>query len=353
LSAHLLVGPLILVRFDALPVLAPLANVIAAPLVVGATTLGGLGALSGLDWLIDLGAGLAGMVLAVARTAVGWPQMGWLGLVASAGGLVMVVRLVRARSVVLLCGAVGLVVVLVVPGTPPPPPAAVFLDVGQGDATLLLTETAVVLIDGGPDELTLFRALQRYHIDHVDLLVVTHAHADHIDGLKAVLGRIPVGAVWQAIAPHETESSSWFLGELARLGIPSWVPVAGATVQLGSVRLDVLGPKRRYAGTNDQSIVLLVTTPVGRLLLAGDAEAIAQQDLGLIVPDVLKVPHHGSDSSDLSWLATNSGELAVVSVGPDNDYGHPSPEVIDTLAGAGAQIHRTDLDGDLVLDLDP
>lgn len=353
LSANLLVGPLILARFDAVPVLAPLANVIAAPLVVSATTLGGLGALSGWNWLIGLGASLAGLVLGVARTAVGWPQMGWLGLLASAGGLVLVVRSVRARTGLLLGVALALVAVLVIPGSSPQPPAVVFLDVGQGDATLLLTEQAVVLIDGGPDELALFRALQRYHIDRVDLLVVTHAHADHIDGLRAVLGRMPVGAVWQALAPHETESSGWFMGEIARLGIPSSVPVSGMAVELGSVRLEVLAPKRRYAGTNDQSIVLLASTPAGRLLLTGDVEAVAQEDLGAILPDVLKVPHHGSDTSDLSWLARNSGELAVVSVGTDNDYGHPSQAVIDTLESAGAGIHRTDKDGDLVLDLDP
>ncbi len=353
LSAHLLVGPLILARFDALPVLAPLANVIAAPLVVIATTVGGLGALSGWDWLIGLGASVAGLVLGVARTAVGWPQMGWLGLLVSAAGLVLMVRSVRARTGLLLGLAMGLVVVLVIPGRPPAPPAAVFLDVGQGDASLLLTETAVVLIDGGPDELALFRALQRYHIDRIDLLVVTHAHADHIDGLKAVLGRMPVGAVWQALAPHQTESGEWFVDEIDRLRIPSSVPASGMAVQLGSVRLEVLAPKRRYAGTNDQSVVLQAVTPAGRLLLTGDIEAIAQQDLGVIAPDVLKVPHHGSDTSDLSWLARNSGELAVVSVGTGNDYGHPSQAVLDTLEAAGATIHRTDLDGDLVFDLDP
>jgi competence protein ComEC len=262
------------------------------------------------------------------------------------------VRSVRARTVLLLGAAMALVVVLVIPGRPPQPPAAVFLDVGQGDASLLLTETAVVLIDGGPDELALFRALQRYHIDRIDLLVVTHAHADHIDGLKAVLGRMPVGAVWQALEPHQTESGEWFVGEIGRLRIPSLVPVSGTAVQLGSVRLEVLAPKRRYAGTNDQSVVLLAVTPAGRLLLTGDIEAVAQQDLGVIAPDVLKVPHHGSDTSDLSWLASNSGELAVVSVGTDNDYGHPSQAVIETLEAAGATIHRTDQDGDLVLDLD-
>lgn len=349
LSAQLAVAPILLWRFDSVPALAPLTNLVAAPLVAVSTMVGGVGAITGWDWLVGLGAVPARIMIALARGMAAWPQMGWSGYAVEAMAAVAVWRRPAwgPRLSLAALGAVGLLLV------PFPArvdlPAVVFLDVGQGDAALVITEEATVLIDGGPDPAALSRALIRHRIDKIDLVVVTHAHADHIDGLEAVFGHVPVGAVWIANDPHHTPSSRWLDRQIA--GLPHIRPGVGSRWDLGEVTIEVAGPLRSYADTNDQSIVLVVSGPAGEVLFTGDIQAIAQSELELGEPWVLKVPHHGSDSSDLAWLADHAGRLAVISVG-DNDYGHPDPEVVAVLERAGAEVHRTDREGELVVSLD-
>ncbi|MPZ52015.1 MAG: hypothetical protein GEU79_04655 [Acidimicrobiia bacterium] len=122
-------------------------------------------------------------------------------------------------------------------------------------------------------------------------------------------------------------------------------------MQLGSIRIEVIAPKRRYASPNDQSVVLAVEAGARDLLLTGDVEEIAQEELPDLKADILKVPHQGAATSDPEWLQAIGADIAVVSVGP-NDFGHPSPEMIDALRNGGARIRRTDLEGDVVVPLD-
>jgi len=124
----------------------------------------------------------------------------------------------------------------------------------------------------------------------------------------------------------------------------------GAMEIFGDISIKVLGPLRRYAGANDQSIVLLVSAGSTTMLMTGDIEEAAQADLGPITADVLKVPHHGGATSNLSWLAAVEPVIAVVSVG-DNDYGHPASEVTGVLESGGAVVVRTDHVGDVVIPL--
>jgi competence protein ComEC len=125
----------------------------------------------------------------------------------------------------------------------------------------------------------------------------------------------------------------------------------GLRARVGWFELDVLGPRRRYASPNDESVVLLVTAAGGTALLAGDVEVAAQRDLGPVAVDVLKVPHQGAATSDPEWLAATSPRVAVISVGP-NDFGHPDPGVIAVLESGGAEVLRTDLEGDVVVRFD-
>ena len=151
--------------------------------------------------------------------------------------------------------------------------------------------------------------------------------------------------------PHETPTSTRIAEIVGRLGIPSRSAPVGETLTFDDLALEVLGPIRRYASPNDQSVVLRVHGPNGvRLLLTGDIETHAQADLVGLDAEVLKVPHQGAATSDLEWLASVGARLAVVSVGP-NDFGHPSADVVAALEAAGAVVHRTDQNGDAVVDL--
>ncbi len=350
LAAQAAVAPILVTVFGSMPVLSPLANVVAAPLVTAATALGGVGSLLGVEPLVVLGGAAAHLVLLVGRVASPWPQIGGVGAILAAG--VVATAVWKPTRTVGIVG-IALAVVLLLGFRPAPArPAVVFLDVGQGDAALILGTGLTVLIDGGPDPAVLEGKLAEYGVERLDLLILSHVHADHLEGLGAVVGRRPVGAVWHAFGRHESESSGPLLDRLDALDIPTATPEVGTVLRAGDVEIEVLGPLRRYAGPNDESLVVEVRVAGTRVLFSGDAEVAAQADLGTIAPDVLKVPHQGAATSDPGWLAENAGRLAVVSVGP-NDYGHPAGWVIDTLESAGATVLRTDESGDIVLELAP
>ncbi len=345
-SAQVLVSPLLLAVFGAVPMLSPIANVVAGPLVVAATSVAGLGVVAGSQTLVGVASSFSGAVLGVAEVAAPWPQIQWFLWLILVAGVVVLTRF--ARGLVVPVAAV-LVAVVVWPANQRPAhlPAAVFLDIGQGDATLFIDHDFTVLIDAGPDPVLLTRKLERYGIDRIDVVIASHVHADHLTGLEAVVGRVPVGVVVADFEHHTTPAAEWLRSEVERLGIDLVRPVPGWSFGTESLGFEILGPRRRYASPNDESIVVLVSLGDQRILMSGDIETFAQAELLVHGVDVLKVPHQGAATSDMGWLADHAGHTAVVSVGP-NQFGHPSPDVLEVLAEAGADIHRTDLDGDLV-----
>jgi competence protein ComEC len=328
--------------------MAPVANLVAAPLVSLATAAGGLGALAHLRPLIALGDVAAEAVLVVGRIAAPWPQVGWLVVLAAAvvGAAAWRFPIVRPPSVVV---AGLLIAVSVAPlGRNVEPGTVVFLDIGQGDASLVLGDDVVVLIDGGPDPGVLAERLADWGVDRVDLLVISHVHADHIEGLEAVIGRMPVGGVWLAFDHQSTPASEWLAEAVSTLGIPVATPEPGSAIEFGGLRLEVLGPLRRYASPNDQSVVIRAIVAGRSVLFSGDVEVIAQRELKGVTADILKVPHQGAATSDPEWLAAVGAEVASISVGP-NDFGHPADWVIEVLEDSGARVMRTDRDGDVVI----
>jgi competence protein ComEC len=349
-SAQAVVAPLLLLHFGSVPLFAPLTNVLAAPLVAASTALGGIGVITGLKPLTGLGLLAADGVLAVARFGRDLPQLGWGG-VACVGGFVVAALRPRLRSGTALA-AMAWLLFLVLPPGPPRGPEVAFLDVGQGDAALLRGPSGeVVLVDGGPDAGVLAEALARRAVSRVDLLVITHRHADHCCGLVGLPQVVAVSRVWYADEIEEASCVEIVLGELEGSGAVVEQPAPGWEVQLGVFDVRVLGPLRRYGSANDGSIVLLVSAAGRTVLLPGDIEAIAQSELGPLPCDVLKVPHQGAATSDLDWLVASGPDVAVVSVGP-NDYGHPSSEVVEALRRTGAEVRRTDECGDIVIRLD-
>jgi competence protein ComEC len=239
----------------------------------------------------------------------------------------------------------------VVAGESLPDGSVTVLDVGQGDSILIHGGNGrYALVDGGPDSSVLVDRLHHYGVKALELIVVSHVHADHVTGLTGVIGNMPVGEIWVASEPHTTPAFADLEDAVGSSGLALRRPAVGRQWGLGELTLEVNGPLRRYASPNDQSMVLTVTGPGRSMLLTGDIETYAQSELTGLHADVLKVPHQGASTSDPEWLSSVGAELAIISVGP-NQFGHPSEGVIELLESGGAEVRRTDRDGDVVIDL--
>jgi len=238
---------------------------------------------------------------------------------------------------------------------------ATFIDVGQGDAALLeLPGGEAVLIDGGDDgygESAILPLLEEKGVAHLDLVVLTHPHADHCGGLDEVIARVTVGEIWEN--GETADTLAWQRYEEARdaSGAQVLVPAQGHAVRYGDASLEVLSRPAGHEGENDDSIVVMVRHGGIAILMAGDAEQLEQQDLisdhgAALDCDVLKVPHHGSRYFAPAFPEHTSPDLAVISCGEGNDYGHPHQEALAAYEEAGAAICRTDLLGDVVVTTD-
>ncbi|MEO8139719.1 MAG: DNA internalization-related competence protein ComEC/Rec2 [Gemmatimonadota bacterium] len=242
-----------------------------------------------------------------------------------------------------------------------------FLDIGQGDAALLRTPAGHwVLIDAGPrsdrddaGRRVVAPFLAQHRAAGLALAIISHAHADHLGGLPAVLDRYPAAAV---LEPAELVSDSLytgFLDQLEALGVP-WRPARdGLKLELDSVRFTVLHPDTAWTewrvDLNEDSVVLLVEYGGFRALFPGDGGLHAESRLAgrIGAVDLLKVGHHGSRSaSGEAWLTELAPHAAIISLGRGNRYGHPHAEVIDRLTRHGIGIWRTDQLGTITVTTD-
>ncbi len=227
------------------------------------------------------------------------------------------------------------------------------LDVGQGDAILLQPAGApAVLVDGGPPGDDLAAKLRGAGVEGLGAAVVTHDQSDHAGGVEELLGRFPVDRLVYAVLGRQ------LLGEARAAGAAPYRVAEGSELRSGGLRLEVLWPPRELlseplaaADPNQRALVILARWHGFSMLLTADAEAEAVPiDPGPI--DVLKVAHHGSDDAGLGALLDRTApKLAVISVGEDNPYGHPTPATLATLAAHGIRTLRTDLDGTVVLEV--
>jgi competence protein ComEC len=375
-AAQLVCTPVVAGLSGQVSLVAVAANLLAAPLVAPATVLGLVGGLVGLAWPVlgrvlgwAAGACAAGIVAVAHRSAgLALPAVDWgtgvlslltLTVVCAALAVVLGPLLAR-RSTGSACCLVLVLVVLVPlpsPGWPPDGWVLAVCDVGQGDGLVLNAgDGSAVVVDAGPDPSLMDRCLDRLDVAAVPLLVLTHFHADHVDGLAGVYSGRQVGEV-DVTSLREPAGRAAFVDR--ETGDRTTLPAYGATRVVGRVTLQTLAPLpgvSAAAGPNNASVVLLASVQGVRLLLTGDVEPEAQADLARAWPglrvDVLKVPHHGSRFQDLDFLLGLRARVAVASVGEDNDYGHPSAETLDPLAGAGARVFRTDRDGTVVVTAD-
>jgi competence protein ComEC len=266
----------------------------------------------------------------------------------------------RRFALVLVLGALALGlgwVVLVSPGGaalgPPPGLRVSVLDVGQGDAILLQPRGApALLVDGGPPGDDLAAKLRQAGVERLGAVVVTHDQSDHAGGIRDLLGEMPIERLFYALLLRST------LAEAGAAGVPTRRLARGSELRAGRLRLDVLWPPaellsglHRGDDPNFLAIVMLARWRRFSMLLTADAEAESVPlDPGPV--DVLKVAHHGSDDAGLDALLNRiRPRLAVISVGADNPFGHPTPATLAMLAAHRVPTLRTDRDGTVVLDV--
>ena len=372
-AATLATAPLLALTFGETSLVAVPANVLVAPLVGPIMWLGFVAAAvgqvsTGLGRIVaELAALPLAAIVAVGEHAARVPGAKahvapWLvgAVVALLAGAVLWAR-VRAL-------APGLAIALLALGfaTAPRPEAVLarpqgarvaFLDVGQGDATVLQHGAHAVLVDTGPPDGPVLERLRRVGVTRLDVLVVTHAQDDHDGGAAAVLAAMPVGRVLDGRDGRPTPDGDRMarVARARRVGLVP--PDAGQVLRAGGIELRVRSPRREPAALhahddpNDRAIVLEARVGALRVLLPADAESAVLSGLDLGAADVLKVSHHGSADEALpALLARVRPRFAVISAGRDNRFGHPTAATISALRAAVPTVLRTDRDGTVVLD---
>jgi competence protein ComEC len=228
-------------------------------------------------------------------------------------------------------------------------------EIGQGDAMVInLGKHRGVVVDVGPDPQLIDRCLKQFGITQVSILILTHFHADHVEGLPGLLKGRSVGQVWvspQIDPAFESDRVQRWLKVIPQIPV-----TAGFTAQIqgerGAINLQAIWPKLGAQDTpNNSSIVMKINSADFSLLAAGDIEPIAQSQLvqQLSQVDLYKVAHHGSRFQDLNFMRALSPRISIISVGKGNTYGHPAPQTIAALSRIGSTVYRTDLDGALAI----
>ena len=371
-------APVAAAAFGTLSLVSLPANLAAALLVAPVTWLGMLAALVGqlsstlaapLPWLAywPLSA-----IVSIARisSAVPGAQVDAAGPAVAVGciGVSSFVLFGRGRRYAIALSALGAVLLAgaVLIGShhtalAAPPPGTVrfsFLDVGQGDATLLQSEGHSALIDSGPPGAGIVDRLRSEGIERLDLLVATHAQADHLGGADEVLSAMPVAAVLDGRDGIVEPEGMQMAASARDHHVPLIAPFAGGTISIGAVTLEICSPRDSAppspgADPNQRAIVILARTPSLSVLMTADAESDVLMPLALPTIDLLKVSHHGSADQGLSALLEHlRPRIAVIEVGAGNSYGHPTAETLGALSKASVLTLRTDKDGTVRIDAD-
>lgn len=384
-AAQLGVLPLILLSGGGVPVTALVANVVAVPLVGPILFTGWAAAVASLPSerlgriFALLPFAMSRVILWVASALSGLPLSGLHRGVAGTAALLLytmgLIALSRGahtgRPIFRPLIAVSLSVIMVLlPLFPIPafraPDRLTVLDVGEGDAILVQDRTgANVLVDGGPDGGTVLEKLERRGVRSLDLVVLSHPHSDHAAGLVDVLRSMPVGRILDAgTAGGRNDTYSHFLSAARLHGVARTIAGEGQVIRVSSsTRLEVLhAPEPGEApaegaeaeNPNELSVVIMASIGGSRVLLAGDIEEGGQREMLGLHPDlscdVLKVPHQGAaDAATRDLVRSCRPSVAIISVGKENSYGHPSARCLELLSEYGARIFRTDLDGDIEL----
>lgn len=233
-----------------------------------------------------------------------------------------------------------------------------YIDVGQADLALVECDGHYMLIDGGnkADSDLIYSVLEKTMVPKFDIIVGTHAHEDHIGGLPGAFAYTTADLTLSPVTDYDSKAFADFKRYADEKGGGLVVPDIGDKYKLGSADIEILGVNMAEK-TNDTSIILKVTYGATSFLFTGDAEREAEQAIldnnTDISATVLKVGHHGSaTSTSYSWLYNIDPKYAIISVGKDNDYNHPTDEVLSRLRDANVETYRTDLNGDIIVTSD-
>lgn len=371
-AAQLATTPIIVWLSGQISVVGVLANMAAGPFVAPVTILGLAAMLTGIVapvsallgwlagwcsqpilWISQLGASLPG-------AAITWPT-GVMGVLLSAllVGLIALAVTRWAKNPILVT---LLIVVLVLFSVWRPRPfgqptdwQVTFCDVGQGDAALLRAGPAsAVVVDTGPEPQAMLACMDQLGIESVPLLVLSHFHADHTGAAAEVIRNYQPEII--VVSPYANPSAEELAG-LATTNGSSWrVSKPGDSYRVGDVTWETIGAWAAGEGDeapeNDSSVVGLAVTKDLKVLFTGDIELAGQRRIlpgqnGLAV-DIFKVPHHGSATQVPALFEAVEAQVAVVSCGVDNDYGHPAAKTLQLVQEQGMRVYRTDESGTLV-----
>ena len=234
-----------------------------------------------------------------------------------------------------------------------------YLDVGQGDSIFLeLPNKKSMLIDASIYEMSdkIIDYIEELNYSKIDYLFATHPHSDHIGGMKAVVNNFDLGLIYMPKAVTTTKTYENLLQAISDKGMKIKTAKAGIVViDEDNLKAEIVAPNSSsYEDLNNYSIVLKITYKNRSFLFTGDAEKISEDEItSNVKSDVLKIGHHGSSSStSASFLDKVNPTVAVISVGKDNSYNHPTKTVLHRLEKRNIEVYRTDLNGNIIMTTD-
>ncbi|MDE7266877.1 MAG: MBL fold metallo-hydrolase [Lachnospiraceae bacterium] len=230
-----------------------------------------------------------------------------------------------------------------------------FIDVGQGDATLITNGGHSMLIDAGDDTkgTTIQNYLQKQNIKKLDYLILTHPDADHIGGAPVIITKFDIDKVFMSNYEKDNKTYQKLIQAMDNKRLKGKTPAVGSQYALGTAQITILAPNKTYNNPNDASIALIIQNGDNKFLFTGDAQEPAENDILendlAVSADVYHAGHHGSrTSTSETFFAAVKPSYAVISCGVGNSYGHPHAQTLNTFRTNGVKVYRTDEQGSII-----
>ena len=230
-----------------------------------------------------------------------------------------------------------------------------FIDVGQGDSTLIICDGKTMLIDAGDDSqgTAIQNYLQKQGVKRLDYLVLTHPDSDHIGGAPVIITKFDIGQVFMSDYTKDNKTYEKLVKALEYKRLAYQTPEVGSEYALGAARVRILGPAGKYGNPNDASVALMIQNGDNRFLFTGDAQEDAEEDMaelsGDLSADVYHAGHHGSKTSTSeAFFERVRPSCAVISCAEGNSYGHPHAQTLNTFRMNGVKVYRTDEEGTII-----